>query len=106
MVKFHTIQAVEECRRLKDEKHIMGLIYLRTDSAQNIHWSPCTYRYWRLALWVLSIMWPKCLLKSTTILMSQMINVYFIQHSNNYRLFLILTPIYTGVEFNFLQTID
>lgn len=45
------------------------------------------------------------LLKSTTILMSQMI-VYLIQHSNNYRKYLILTPIYIGIEFNLLQTID
>lgn len=45
------------------------------------------------------------LLKSTTTLMSQMI-VYLIQHSNNYRKYLILTPIYIGVEFNLLQTID
>lgn len=46
------------------------------------------------------------LLKSTTILIIQMINVYLIQHSNNYRKYLILTPIYIGVEFNLLQTID
>lgn len=50
MVKFHTIQAVEECRGLKDEKHIMGLIYLRTNSAQNILWSPCI---WILQAWIL-----------------------------------------------------
>lgn len=40
--------------------------------------------------------------------MTQMINVYLIQYSNNYRMYLILTSFYTGVEseINLLQAID